>query len=81
MSERAPDSVTYNLGHNEQMQLAIVIGAVAEVLRNALADSDYDPGLFISDEELSALSMDTLAHFEGVFSMPGLVSITKDEDD
>lgn len=79
VNERQPDSVTYNLGHNEQMQLAIAIGLIADVLREARTNEKREYVIDVLD--LVNLSLDTIAHYEGLFSLPGLVSITKDSDD
>lgn len=89
--DRAPDSVTYNLGHNETMQLGVCVSLIADLLRelDASADDNRDSDeqwvealvKSIEGESIDGLSLETLAFFEGIFNLPGLVTLTKDSDD
>lgn len=88
---RLPDAVTYHLGHNEQMQLAICISTIAEVLREAQAafpegvpdDNAWMAAAMVAlrDSGLGNLNLETLALFEGIFGTGGTMSLTKNFED
>lgn len=73
---RSPDAVTYNLGHNEQMQLAVCVSSIAELLRQQQTEADPR----IDSRDLENLDLETLAEFEAIFGVPGNVSVVKEMD-
>lgn len=79
---RPPDGQVYALGHNEQMQVSVCVGIVAELLREQrrrqMMGESLSQTLTVDPEDMRHLDLRTVSIYESILGTPGLVTLTKE---